>query len=910
MELDGLEAGRAYRGRLIATDWAGTTYGEEEPFTAGWAEQEVKKPEHYLSEGPGGKGVSCTSTTFCMVIDQYQAESTTYVGGETTMGSEEWDGSGWETHPIPAPPEEAKQFYVEGVSCLSPVDCEAVGSADPSGGAYRNQPIATHWDGGRWSSESLPMPSGLVGTALERISCPSSSFCMAVGGGYNASTPAIVPTAISFGGKGWEPQSPPNPAGLNFTTLSGISCTSAGFCMAVGSGRLEGSTSVPEQPVAERWNGTGWTVERPPIPPGANPTAALADVSCTSTTWCEAVGNYRGPEGVGVGYAEHWNGSNWTTEAVPHTATLNGISCLTQGSCQAVGEAASKARLTAGGWQEEPDVHPSGRFEDVSCSSTTACMAVGSGGRSYYSVLAETLAPTPMATVTEQTVKHVGEVSAELVGKVNPEDSDTKVRFEYGTTTSYGTTTTEIDAGSGVSAVEEDQVIGSLEPGTLYHYRIVATNAGGTTRSKDQTFETTVPPRSAELAAMATTDPLNGTSGPISNFPGKWTALPWDGTSSPKGEDRTTGWGPTAAWPSVAGASYGPTVTDLGTGVAVEATMAAGPALTEGYFSLWLDMPGSPTTKAGYQLRFLDTAPNTYAVSLVRWSAGSPTVLRELTGQIIPAGDTVALVDEGSRVSAWTATGAGAETYTELTGAADSTYSGGTVAVEGSGSSTRLTNLRFGALRPKATGMGAALGELRLDDALATAESPLSEGGIWAALAWDNGTSGHNTGRVAGGWGPYDAFNTLDGAYWTTASFADTGSGDAVGATLAHGPELAEGRHFDLWLDMPAPASARSGYELRFTEKVAGSYEVMLARYQGGTQSVLALKSGVSVPVGSRIALADKGGALTAWTTGTLGFTQLLTATDTTFTSGYAGIAGAGNATRLTEFRAGPLAPF
>jgi hypothetical protein len=56
--------------------------------------------------------------------------------------------------------------------------------------------------------------------------------------------------------------------------------------------------------------------------------------------------------------------------------------------------------------------------------------------------------------------------------------------------------------------------------------------------------------------------------------------------------------------------------------------------------------------------------------------------------------------------------------------------------------------------------------------------------------------------------------------------------------------------------------------------------------------------------------LSDKGGTIAVWTAGSSGeYSQLLTATDTTFTAGYAGMAGAGNNTRLTNFRAGPLAP-
>lgn len=285
-------------------------------------------------------------------------------------------------------------------------------------------------------------------------------------------------------------------------------------------------------------------------------------------------------------------------------------------------------------------------------------------------------------------------------------------------------------------------------------------------------------------------------------------------------------------------------------------------------------------------------------------------MLKETANFSFLNGNSLALADEGGTVSAWTNAGSG---FTRLMSAADSSFAVGTVAVEGSGSNTRLTNLRFGTLQPKAGNMNVALGELRLDDAFATSETPLSEGGAWAPLSWDYASSIRTGHVVAGqGWGPSDAWETIhaiDGAYWTTASFADTGAGDAVAATLTASPALNE-RHLELLLDMPNPATAQSGYELRFTETGANSYTVSLARVVAGTVSPLVSKAGVSIPVGGRIALSDKSGGISAWTAGAAGeYTQLLAARDSTFVGGYSGVAGGGNNTRLTNFRSGQLDP-
>jgi hypothetical protein len=436
----------------------------------------------------------------------------------------------------------------------------------------------------------------------------------------------------------------------------------------------------------------------------------------------------------------------------------------------------------------------------------------------------------------------------------------------------------------------------------------VATAEPEIVRGADRTFTTSVGPVSAgQLNAMAITEPFNASAGSTASFASNWSALGWAVGSPAKGSDTSTGWDAPNGFPIVHGASFNPTLTDTGTGVAAEVTMAANPGITERYFSLWLDMPNpSGTARAGYELRFLDTAANTYTVTLSRWQAGARTVLASKAGLGFLNGNSLAIVDQGSTVSAWTNSGAG---FTQLLSGEDSSFAGGNAGVEGAGNITNLTNFKAGVPQNQVAGMDAALKALPVNDAFARNENPLSGAGAWAALAWDNSASGTNTGRVESGWGPWDAFPTVNGAFWQNAGFADTGSGDGVSATLLHNPTIAE-RYFSLWLDMPTPASARSGYELRFTETSSTVYEVALSKWQAGTKTVLASKAGFSLPNGSQFALAEKGGTVSAWTKTGTEFTQLLSATDTTFNSGFTGIEGAGNITRLTDFRSGPLPPF
>lgn len=92
--------------------------------------------------------------------------------------------------------------------------------------------------------------------------------------------------------------------------------------------------------------------------------------------------------------------------------------------------------------------------------------------------------------------------SATLNGLVTPNGASTSYRFDYGTTTGYGASTDEIDAGSGTSGVVASADLTGLQAGTTYHYRLVATNAIGTSYGDDQTF--TVP------AATISTAPPDG----------------------------------------------------------------------------------------------------------------------------------------------------------------------------------------------------------------------------------------------------------------------------------------------------------------------------------------------------------------------------------------------------------------
>jgi hypothetical protein len=133
--------------------------------------------------------------------------------------------------------------------------------------------------------------------------------------------------------------------------------------------------------------------------------------------------------------------------------------------------------------------------------------------------------------------------SATLSGTVNPEGQATSYSFEYGTTTSYGSQTPTADAGSGTGAVAVSAPLASLTPNTTYHYRVVATNASGTTLGSDVSFKTPRPPVAAVVtgrpaAVTQTTATLTGTvdpRGPATSYFFQWGRTTAYGSRTPAG---------------------------------------------------------------------------------------------------------------------------------------------------------------------------------------------------------------------------------------------------------------------------------------------------------------------------------------------------------------------------------------
>ena len=100
--------------------------------------------------------------------------------------------------------------------------------------------------------------------------------------------------------------------------------------------------------------------------------------------------------------------------------------------------------------------------------------------------------------------------TATLAGSVAPNSQPTTYDFQWGLTTAYGNTTTVSSAGSGAAAQTVTAAIGGLTNLATYHYRVVATNASGSTIGQDVTFMAQATPIATTGAASAL-GPLSAT---------------------------------------------------------------------------------------------------------------------------------------------------------------------------------------------------------------------------------------------------------------------------------------------------------------------------------------------------------------------------------------------------------------
>ena len=112
------------------------------------------------------------------------------------------------------------------------------------------------------------------------------------------------------------------------------------------------------------------------------------------------------------------------------------------------------------------------------------------------------IAATSAPAVTTSGASNATFSSAILYGYVDAHGLPTDYSFQYGTTSGYGGQTPLAPAGNGTISIKLSQAVSGLQPGTVYHYRMVAANSAGTTDATDRTFTTASVPLSVQIVGV------------------------------------------------------------------------------------------------------------------------------------------------------------------------------------------------------------------------------------------------------------------------------------------------------------------------------------------------------------------------------------------------------------------------
>ena len=244
-------------------------------------------------------------------------------------------GASWLNQPLQLPT--GTTFSeLNRVSCVSPDFCVAVGTFRTASGEGTLEEV---WNGTSWTPSAQTVPNA----RLDAVACASSTFCVAVGGGPAGDIAEV------YNGSGWLAQ-----IGGGLTAhgssgeLTAVSCTSSTACVAVGDYHANGVLAQ-----AETYNGSSWSANDPGSPGVSD--SALGGVSCSPTTngpaTCWAVGVYDTPGGQTNDWGEYWNDSSWQFAAVPNpisgtSPSLVAVSCPSSslsGFCTAIGSSRSSS---------------------------------------------------------------------------------------------------------------------------------------------------------------------------------------------------------------------------------------------------------------------------------------------------------------------------------------------------------------------------------------------------------------------------------------------------------------------------------------------------------------------------------------------------------------------------------------
>ncbi len=438
VSVTGLSGDAVYYFRVVATNAGGTSTGGTQSFTT------VANPPTVLTEGVSS--VTQTSATLEASVNPN--------GGSVTGCVLEYGASLPSGTSVPCSPSPGSGTGAVSVS-------GAVGSL-AANTSYKYRVVATNAGGtstgGTQSFTTVANPPTVLTEGVSSVTQTSATLEASVNPNGGSVTGCVLEYGASLPSGTSVPCSPSPGSGTGAVSVSG----------AVGS--LAANTSYKYRVVATNAGGTS-TGGTQSFTTAANPptvlTEGVSSVTQTSATLEASVNP---------------NGGNVTGCVLEYGASLPSGTSVPCSPSPGSGTGA---------------VSVSGAVGSLAANTSYKyrVVATNAGGTSTGGTQSFTTAANPPTVLTEG-VSSVTQTSATLEASVNPNGGNvTGCVLEYGASLPSGTSVPcSPSPGSGTGAVSVSGAVGSLAANTSYKYRVVATNAGGTSTGGTQSFTTAANP--------------------------------------------------------------------------------------------------------------------------------------------------------------------------------------------------------------------------------------------------------------------------------------------------------------------------------------------------------------------------------------------------------------------------------
>lgn len=270
--------------------------------------------------------------------------------------------SGWQPVTAPAVPAVSgiPATPASGYSAVTGISCPAAGHCVAMASTYEdNRAVLLEQSGAQWTASTVPLPAGAAwgnerALQLSQLACTSIGVCSAVGA-YATTRGAEQAMVLSLSAGDWSVAAAPLPTKAGGSDLTGLSCASATYCVAVGWYQ----TSIASlTPMALTGSPTAFVAETVALPGAlADDSAALLDVGCPAVSDCVASGEVENPN-IGSTRSFLWSESGDSVPTVALTpypegfggtdgTLLDAVSCISSSECGLAGAVTAPRRSAA-----------------------------------------------------------------------------------------------------------------------------------------------------------------------------------------------------------------------------------------------------------------------------------------------------------------------------------------------------------------------------------------------------------------------------------------------------------------------------------------------------------------------------------------------------------------------------------